>query len=271
MSWRKNTRALSCMLALTVTSTVIAQEPPAREERPARERPQQQVRGEVRVFRIEHAAAREIGESVARIFSPEVMVVSDDRTNSLVCSAGSEQTLSKVEALIKELDQPAAPPGPSRHVVTSVTLASCDAESVAQRLLSLTANNARRQADPEIRIVADARANVVWLAGDADGVEKLVEVARRMDEGSAAASERDVSAKAELRFYVVQHVDAVELAGTLNEVLALMKAPARLVADGLSNRIITFATPEEHAAITQLIRTLDETRAAATPAPATQP
>lgn len=211
---------------------------------------------EVKVVRLTHALTRDLSDIINRVFDgQQVRVAIDERTNAVIISSADSQYLERVAALIDELDRPSAsPPQTSQHGVQSVVLGSADAEEVARHLAALARPS---RTAPSVRVVDDARANTIWIAGAPNAVEQYAALARQMDQLAASAEATEGNASPRLHFYPIRQANPMALATTINRTLGMMHADTQVVADPDAGKLIAFVPADLDKLLTRLLAELD--------------
>jgi hypothetical protein len=200
--------------------------------------------------------ASDVIKVVERVFAGAPMRAAvDERTNSLVLSGPDKGTLEHARALLSELDRPLeAPDGAGDYAVQSVVLKAADAREVSDHLEEIAP---RTRGPSQVRFVADARANTVWVAGSEKSVGKFVALANEMDATTVAVQGALAEGRPELHFHKLQHADARMVCGTINQVMKTMAVDVEVVPDAAANMLIAFAGSTEQDLITRIISELD--------------
>lgn len=210
---------------------------------------------EVVVISLKHADAREL-RGVLSALSPAIgrrVLVNAVGRDSLVVAADDEKTLAKVKDLVAEVDRQQREYGCAKvEVCEAVSLKNAYAKDVKEYLQEL----APERPSPA-RIVADERANTVWIAGAKQDVSWLVDLAREMDENVAAGGLPEDEDAPVLRFYTVEHADAVALAEILVDIGEPMGLDAAVAADPASKMLVTYATAAAHAQLETIVKKFD--------------
>jgi type II secretory pathway component GspD/PulD (secretin) len=173
--------------------------------------------------------------------------------SSLLVTTDDEKALAKIREIVAMLDNPEPPGGPTKaDVCVGVPLRNSAARELSEYLHVLSPKG-----PTPTRIVADRGANTIWIAGAKDEVTWLADLARQMDENAARVEATPTRGDAELRFYVIQHTEIVELAKTLTQIGAAMDLDVTIVPNTPSRTLVAYATPAEHTCLETIIKKLD--------------
>ena len=155
------------------------------------------IGAEISVIPIEHATATVLVKSLLPVFqvkarprrkgvpvSPDVKIVADERTNSLIIAAIEDDTL-RVKQLIKLLDKEIPRGEGDIHVYY---LQNANAEDLAKVLMALPSKQAKAPAkgkapiiSKEVQIVPDKATNSLVITADKDDYLVLVDVIEKLD------------------------------------------------------------------------------------------
>ena len=250
-----------------------------------------------RVYRLRYAPVGAVMSTVQNFFAgrsglaPQVRVVADNRTNSLVVQA-APRDLAEVELLIERLDQPqgeavrqarvfrlanslaadvagviqaaisgarpGAAPGAAAAGQKSAALELLSVDGAAQRMV-------RAGLLDDVHITPDPRTNTLIVAAPADCMELLAELIRQLDSPTAVA---------QIKVFRITNGDATSLANTLRGLLPSAAAapatalpgaegetslvPVRLSVDVRTNSIIAVGSQGDLAIIEALLIRLDQ-------------
>jgi general secretion pathway protein D len=212
----------------------------------------------------------------------DIRITPDSRVNSLVVSA-SEQSMTLVEELIKQLDKPTA----TVSEIKVFTLANADAEQMVQQLNSLFnnqqqggGNNQQRQnlgialegaADSSSSLVplkfsVDKRTNSVIAVGAAEALRVVEAILLRLDESDVRARQNVVFrlqnspattiATAINQFYTSQR-DLLQTDPNLVSTVEQLEKDVVIVPDTINNSLLVSATPRHFKTIEAMILKLD--------------
>ncbi len=249
-----------------------------------------------RVYRLRYAPAAAVMNTVQNLFAnrgglaPQVRVVSDNRTNSLVVQA-APRDLAEVELLIERLDQPTGEAVRQARVFRLANSLAADVASVLQAAISgarpgapgaaaapgqkssalelLSVDGvARRMVRAglldDVQITPDPRTNTLIVAAPAECMDLLAELIRQLDSPTAVA---------QIKVFRITNGDATALANTLRGLLPSAAAPAaalpgaegetslvpvRLSVDVRTNSIIAVGSQGDLAIIEALLIRLDQ-------------
>ena len=250
-----------------------------------------------RVYRLRYAPVGTVMSTVQNLFAgrsglaPQVRVVADNRTNSLVVQA-APRDLAEVELLIERLDQPqgeavrqarvfrlanslaadvagvlqaaisgarpGAAPGAAAAGQKSAALELLSVDGAAQRMV-------RAGLLDDVQITPDPRTNTLIVAAPAECMELLAELIRQLDSPTAVA---------QIKVFRITNGDATSLANTLRGLLPSAAAapaaalpgaegetslvPVRLSVDVRTNSIIAVGSQGDLAIIEALLIRLDQ-------------
>jgi hypothetical protein len=150
------------------------------------------TRPQVKIYALKNADATQLAKTIHEVFDPEqrgrLRLVADPQTNSIILHAHAED-MAMVEAVLLRLDgegtpaaAPAARPQVKIHVLKN---------AAASRLVPIV----QELFDPErrgrLRIVDDQRTNSIIVMGQADDLQAIEAVIKRLDELPAAAPKDD--------------------------------------------------------------------------------
>ncbi len=216
-----------------------------------------------RILHLHQAEPDAVSAIVAQLFGGTARVVREPGTGAVVVGADTPDRLAEIGRFIEELDAP--PPRVDRQpgraeappAVISLSLRAARAVEVAQRIDHLLPDL------PDVRWIADERANLLWLAGTPEAVKPLSELAQRMESEAQAAQQQTHGART-LRFYDVRGSDAERLAQLLGKVLGMRRTdpPARgqpapeprLVVEPDAGLVIGFLSDEEDRALREVMQ-----------------
>ncbi|PYE56388.1 secretin N-terminal domain-containing protein [Deinococcus yavapaiensis] len=225
-----------------------------------------------RVVDLKNAAAADV-EARLKSLLPNVRVVSDIRTNSLIVS-GSNRDLTDLDGLLTDLDRPVAqapvtpaptPPAPDPVVQNTVTLQNAQAAEVEARLKALF---------PNLRIVSDVRTNTVFVSATAKEFVDVSTVVSQLDRPIAQAPVTPAPTPP-APDPVVQNTVTLQNAQAA-EVEARLKAlfpNLRIVSDVRTNTVFVSATAKEFVDVSTVVSQLDraaQQAATQTPDPSVQ-
>ena len=184
------------------------------------------------------------------------VIAPDDRTNSLIVMARTEQRATLVIDLIAQLDQPL--PTATADQIDSLELTNCVAREAAVVVRELVSDReARPMGRSELRIVPDERGNTLWFRGAAADVARAKETAARFDQVSSSRTGINPTNKVTLplRVYALKYASSMEVAATLNQ---LLQAQRQVVfADPRSQTLLAACSEAEHARIAEVVKSLD--------------
>ncbi|MCK4388994.1 MAG: type II secretion system secretin GspD [Desulfobacterales bacterium] len=155
------------------------------------------IGAEISVIPIEHATATVLVKSLLPVFqvkarprrkgvpvSPDVKIVADERTNSLIIAATEDDTL-RVKQLIKLLDKEIPRGEGDIHVYY---LQNANAEDLAKVLMALPSKQAKAPAkgkapiiSKEVQILSDKATNSLVIRADKDDYLVLLDVIEKLD------------------------------------------------------------------------------------------
>ena len=251
---------------------------------------------QLEVFRLQRASAAAVEATIAEFLNnrgglgPEVTVTADNRTNSLLVNA-APRDLAEVRLLVEQLDVDSSESvNQVRIVVLKNALAADISTTINAMLLAarggaaaggatgrnaalellLTQPDGSRMAAAgmleDVRIVADARTNRLFLTGPTESLDLLEQLIQTLDETPAAA--------AQIKVFQVTNGDASELVLVLRSLfpeggvstvpqLAVAEGetalvPVRFSVDIRTNSIIATGSPGDLKIIEVLLLRLDE-------------
>lgn len=181
----------------------------------------------------------------------EVTVQFEPRSRTLIV-AGDEFTFGKVEEILDDLQ--AVPVTRSLRVID---IATGDPEAIAARATRLYIE--QTEGDPDfgpVEVEVDAVNGTILAVGEEGSLGRYMQVVAQLE--SAQASPPDV------RFIPLEHVDAVEVVATLDQLLgnelslAVLGGPKPAIqALPAVNAVLVAAQPREHEIIGSVVRSLD--------------
>ncbi|HUG89507.1 MAG TPA: secretin N-terminal domain-containing protein [Planctomycetaceae bacterium] len=215
------------------------------------------------VFKLQHSAADSVvtlldGVLPSLVRSDDLRLVADARTNSILVT-GTDDVLTKVKAVIQELDVEEPERRPNRRAEVKVfTLEQVSAREAAETLRSLYADRAaspfgrqRGGGDSRVAIAADERANSVIVTGDEEILNTIEALLLRLDQPRP----REEAPQTEV--IGLQSVPADDVAETL---LRLGVSRVEVVADKITNTIILRGDRKSVEQATDLLSKLYERR-----------
>lgn len=227
-------------------------------------------------------SAKGTGEKIRSGILSDIRITPDSRVNSLVVSA-SEQSMSLIEELIKQLDRPTT----TVSEIKVFTLANADAELMVSQLNALFNNqpqgqggNQQRQnlgmalegaADSSSSLVplkfsVDKRTNSVIAVGARDALGVVEAILLRLDESDLRArqnvvirlqnSQATLIAQSIAQFYQSQR-DIAQADPNLMSSVEQMEKEVVVVPDTTNNSLLLSATPRYFKNIENMILKLD--------------
>ena len=179
-------------------------------------------------------------------------VIADPKNNRIMVS-GADAEITRVEAIIRQLD----PVGkkPAREETRVVRLKA----AVAADLAGLVEKSLNAQSQ-SVKVLVDARSNSLVLSGEPDAVEAASKVITQLDT-SADAQPR------EMRVMELKQGDAAAIAALatplVNEMLKSQRGPeftpsVKIIADAAANRLIISGPRNELLAVNTIVEQLDQ-------------
>ncbi len=209
----------------------------------------------------------------------DIRVTPDPRTNALLVSAG-EQSLPLIEALIRQLDRPAA----AESVVKVFSLENSDATSVVELLDSLFTTEDQANEDGGVlgiqlagtgegssliplRFATDIRTNSVIATGSADALQVVEAILLRLDESDVRdrattvvklknAPAIDVATA--IQEFLTSQRELVQINENLVSTIELLEREIIVVPEPVSNSLLISATPRYFEEIQAIVAKLDE-------------
>ncbi|MEO0483604.1 MAG: secretin N-terminal domain-containing protein, partial [Planctomycetota bacterium] len=231
----------------------------------------------VRVFKLSEGAAASVSQAVRSALDPAVgpgepkLVVSAEEGANAVVVSGSAERVAEAAALIESLDASA---GPDDLGARTIMLKNARAETVAPVLERVLARESiidslnwweRAQyvsrfgndEDRPVRVVADARLNVLVISGPPAVLDLAEAMAGELDRAPDAAAERTVRS---VRVIPMIHGEAGSVARQLTQMFAeddSGEVPPVISADEAANALIVRATPDQFESLSRLAGELD--------------
>ena len=179
-------------------------------------------------------------------------VIADPKNNRIMVS-GADAEITRVEAIIRQLD----PVGkkPMREETRVVRLKS----AVAADLAGLVEKSLNAQSQ-SVKVLVDARSNSLVLSGEPDAVEAASKVIQQLDTTTDAQPR-------EMRVMELKQGDATAIAALatplVNELLKSQRGPefspsVKIIADAASNRLILSGPRSELLAVSTIVEQLDQ-------------
>ncbi len=184
-------------------------------------------------------------------------VLAETKENRIMVS-GAEQEITRVEAIIRQLD-PAGRKG-SKEETRVIRMKA----ALAAELASLVEKSLNAQSQ-QIKVLVDARSNSLVISGDSAAVEAASEVIRQLDTRS------DVQPR-EMRIIELKQGDANTISGIANnlatELIKDQRGPdytpqTRITPDATSNRLIVSGPKDELNTVSKVVEQLDQAPEAA--------
>ncbi len=231
---------------------------------------------ETAVIALEYAPARELADTVGRFLrdqaraagdrEPASVVAASPSTRAIVVSGPAEE-LALIRELVAKLD---APDAGGDRVTEILSIADGDASTIAR----IVREQFRDRGDA-VRVTVDERSNAIIVTAPRAQVEAVASLVGRLDTRQAgdetivrtfALAAADAQQAQEILSAALELDSRGRTEGTLVKLEAdgaAVEVVARVVADRRSNSLVVTATPESFPVIEQLIRDLDEAKAAA--------
>lgn len=179
-------------------------------------------------------------------------VIADAKNNRIMVS-GADAEITRVEAIIRQLD----PAGrkPARDETRVIRLRA----ALAAEISGLVEKSLNAQAQT-VKVLVDARSNSLVLSGDPDAVEAASKVIQQLD------TPGDVQPR-EMRVMELKQGDAAAIAALatplVTELLKSQRGPeysptVKIVADAASNRLILSGPRNELLAVNTIVEQLDQ-------------
>jgi type II secretion system protein D len=177
-----------------------------------------------------------------------------DGKNNRIMVSGSAAEITRVEALVRQLDP--ADKKAAKEETRVVRLRSAQAQELAT--LVEKSVNAQNQ---QVRVMVDARSNSLVLNGSPEAVAAAAQIIQELDI-------RPESAPKEMRIIDLRSGDASTLAPMITTMLADMvrdqhgpdyAAQTKIVPDAAANRLIVTGPRDELAQVSRLVTQLDQT------------
>ena len=224
------------------------------------------------------------GQKIRSGILADIRITPDSRVNSLVVSA-SEQSMSLIEELIKQLDRPTT----TVSEIKVFTLANADAELMVQQLNALFNNQQQGQGQGQqqrqnlggialegaadsssslvpLKFSVDKRTNSVIAVGARDALGVVEAILLRLDESDLRArqnvvirlqnSQATLIAQSIAQFYQSQR-DIAQADPNLMSSVEAMEKEVVVVPDTTNNSLLLSATPRYFKNIEQMILKLD--------------
>jgi len=179
-------------------------------------------------------------------------VLADAKNNRIMVS-GADAEITRVEAIIRQLD----PAGrkPARDETRVIRLRA----ALAAEISGLVEKSLNAQAQT-VKVLVDARSNSLVLSGEPDAVEAASKVIQQLD------TPGDVQPR-EMRVMELKQGDAAAIAALatplVNELLKSQRGPeftpsVKIIADAASNRLIISGPRNELLAVNTIVEQLDQ-------------
>ena len=179
-------------------------------------------------------------------------LIAETKNNRIMVSGG-EKEISRVEAIIRQLD----PEGrkASKEETRIIRLKTASANDIVG-IIDKSLNSQQQQ----VRVMVDLRSNSLVISGDASGVEAASQIIQQLDTRSNLGPR-------ELRIIELKSADAATLTPMLNNLFAEMVKDQRgvdyvtatkIVPDTTANRIIVTGVKEEIGQVAELVQQLDQ-------------
>ncbi len=178
-------------------------------------------------------------------------LIAETKNNRIMVSGG-EKEISRVEAIIRQLD-----PAASKAVREETRVIRLKTASAGE-LVGLVDKSLNAQTQ-QVKVLLDARSNSLVVTGERAAVEAAAKMIEQLDS-------RPDSGPRELRVFELKSADATSLAPTVTGLFAeLMKdqrgadyvSATKVVPDTVANRLIVTGTAEELEQISSLVNRLD--------------
>ncbi|MFA6543716.1 MAG: secretin N-terminal domain-containing protein [Limisphaerales bacterium] len=179
-------------------------------------------------------------------------VIADAKNNRIMVS-GAEAEITRVEAIIRQLDPAGKKPARDEtRVIRLKTALAAEISGLVEKSL-----NAQSQS---VKVLVDARSNSLVLSGEPDAVEAAAKVIAQLDTAS------DMQPR-EMRVLELKQGDAAAIASLatplVNELLKSQRGPeysptVKIVADAASNRLILSGPRNELLAVNTIVEQLDQ-------------
>lgn len=202
-------------------------------------------------------------EQLAERLSPterareRVLVIPDERTNSLVVIANDEN-FQEVQQLVSRLDEAEA-----RADVQFIAVENADVVNVADRLETMFEGIRQGVGDAadqyQLEIIPNPRTNTLIVAGSRVAADRARELVGMLDQPGDVATYQT-------KIYPLQQASAVRLAPVVEDLFEGRtsaeqtgpRTPTLVIPDAASNSLIVSASREEHADLNRLLEQLDQ-------------
>jgi type II secretory pathway component GspD/PulD (secretin) len=179
-------------------------------------------------------------------------VIAEPKNNRVMIS-GPDTEISRVEAIIRQLD-PDTKRGTKEEtrVIRMKSASATDLVGIIEKSL----NNQQQQ----VRVMVDARSNSLVISGDSSAVEAASQIIQQLDTRATAGPR-------ELRIIELKSADATAISPMVNSLFTEMVKDKRgadyvtqtkIVPDTTANRIIVTGVQEEIGQIAELVQQLDQ-------------
>ena len=179
-------------------------------------------------------------------------VIADPKNNRIMVS-GADAEITRVEAIIRQLDP--AGKKPMREETRVIRLKS----ALAAEISGLVEKSLNAQAQT-VKVLVDARSNSLVLSGDPEAVEAASKVIQQLDTAGEAQPR-------EMRVMELKQGDATAIAALatplVTELLKSQRGPeysptVKIIADAGSNRLILSGPRNELLAVSTIVEQLDQ-------------
>ncbi len=232
--------------------------------------------GEVKrtILEVTNAKATNVAAAMSQAFAPQrgqrtspddlVTIVAEPMSNTLIVSA-NERNLKKVQSLLKQLDTESVEGARSEFVLLKHAKATDLAEVLST--VSGGSSGSRRGrrgqvSEQGVVVTADAASNALVMSGPSKDIERLMEMALKLD---VAAAEKSVAV---IKTYSVTKADVSSMATALQEVFPAPtsrnrrgqtsgETPVVIVPDVPGQRLVVSATEDKHKVVAGVIKELD--------------
>ncbi len=186
-----------------------------------------------RLIPIRYISASEISKSLKTLVSPNGTISEYGPTNTLIVT-DSASNIRRLMKIIGKLDKEGSVEG-----VEVIPLKNASAQEVAQKLLSifpqkregslLTKALAKRRGiqEPAVaqsisKIIPDDRTNSLIVVANRQGLERLLDIVKRLD-----IEVKALEGRGKIHVHYLEHADAEELAATLSSLSSGSRTPTR--------------------------------------------
>ncbi len=238
---------------------------------------------DIRIIRLEHQIARELGPTLQRLFqermqmrqvpgqralpSDQVAIFPDPESNALLV-ASSKENFETLEELVKKLDVEMALEG----VVKFFKLEYADATRIAETVEGMFQEGLYKPAGigrdtslarerDKVVIEPDMRTNSLIVSASKENYSIIEQLIKKMDVKDAPFLEGNI------QLYKVKHSDSVKLAGMLEEVLQKMQTfrqrvgpelPVTVIPDPVTNTLVISGSRDVLSQAESLLKELDQ-------------